>query len=235
VQPSLVLVTGPMVGVESWLPTADRLRGSGADVQVPDVLSAVGGVPPWRAWTSHLADLIAAVGERVLVGHSAASVLVADLASRVPVRGVIIVDGEIPPARGPVAPATGAFRNLIDSLADQDGRLPPWCDWWRTPARAAAIGVAEVARDPEVFDEFRRGLPHLPLAWFDDEIDLADWQDVPTGYVQTSVFFNHSADDAQRRGWPVQRLSGTHLHPMLRPDETAAAIEAICQEFVAGD
>jgi hypothetical protein len=68
--------------------------------------------------------------EPFLVGHSSASTLVADLATKMPVRGLIIVDGDIPPASGSAAPVRASFREFISGLADQDGLLPPWSQWW---------------------------------------------------------------------------------------------------------
>src|SRR5258705_7664917 len=102
-QSDIILVTGPLVGASSWAPTADRLRAAGARVHVPDILAGLDGAPSWSAWTSHLADHLADLAfvdeEPFLIGHSSASTLVADLATKMPVLGLILLDGDIHPAR----------------------------------------------------------------------------------------------------------------------------------------
>src|SRR5712675_858217 len=75
-----VLVAGPMVRASSWEPTARHLREAGYRVQVPDVLAYHQPPPSWSAWNTHLLEHITPGAESVLVGHSSASVLVADLA-----------------------------------------------------------------------------------------------------------------------------------------------------------
>jgi pimeloyl-ACP methyl ester carboxylesterase len=77
-----VLVAGPLVGSSSWEPTARQLRDAGRRVPVPDVLIACGTPPLWSHWTSHLIDLIPVGNDPILVGHSSAGALVADLASK---------------------------------------------------------------------------------------------------------------------------------------------------------
>jgi hypothetical protein len=227
-----VLITGPMVGASSWAPTAERLRSQGARVEVPDAVGPSHRMPPWRDWTSRLLEQIDVAGTPIIVGHSAASTLAAELATRMPARGLIIVDGDIPAASGSVPPVTRQpFRRLIDSLADEAGALPPWSHWFTDPQRAALSGLDILKRDPAALAAFERDLPRITIDWFDDTIKLAPWEHVPAGYIRTSGFFDHSAEEAQRRGWPTRWLDGTHLDPTLRPDETAAAITAVAGEL----
>src|SRR4030088_1410182 len=112
-----VLVAGPLVGSSSWEPTAWQLRDGGRRVHVPDVLTACGSPPPWSRWTSHLINLIPGGNELILVGHSSAGALVADLASKLAARGLIIVDGDVPPAIGAAPPVRPALRDFIAGLA----------------------------------------------------------------------------------------------------------------------
>jgi Alpha/beta hydrolase family len=227
-----VLVAGPLVGSSSWEPTARQLRDGGRRVYVPDVLAACGTPPLWPQWTSHLIDLIPGGNEPILVGHSSAGPLVADLASRVATRGLIIVDGDIPPAVGAAPPVRPALRNFIAGLAGPDGMLPAWSNWFRDDQpRASLVGIDILARDPVALSHFERELPRMNISWFDDTIDLAGWDHVPSGYVQTSAIYDHAAAEALRRGWPLQRLDGTHLHPTIHPSETAAAILAISRRL----
>jgi hypothetical protein len=229
----IVLVTGPMVGTSSWARTAERLRAAGNRVDVPDVLDSLGRVPAWHVWGSHLIDLIDASLEPILIGRSAASILVADVATKMPVSGLVILDGHIPPAQGPTSPFGSNRRAFLNNLADEEGVLPRWSQWWKEPQSAATMGIDRLARDTKAFAAFEAERPRMSLGWFDDVIDLAAWDHVPAGYIQTCAYYDRAAEDALRRGWPVKRLNGTHLHPTLEPDETAAAIAAVCEALLA--
>src|SRR4051812_12873482 len=177
-----VLVAGPLVGSSSWEPTARHLRDAGWRVHVPDVLAACEAPPLWSQWTSHLIDLLPAGDEPILVGHSSAGALVADLASKVTARGLIIVDGDIPPANGAAPPVRPALRKFIAGLAGADGALPAWSRWFdRDPPRASLVGIDVLARDPVALAQFEKELPQLNASWFDDTIDLAGWDHVPAG------------------------------------------------------
>jgi Alpha/beta hydrolase family len=229
-----VLVAGPLVRASSWEPTAKHLREVGSLVQVPDILAHHASPPAWSAWTRSLLDHIAPAGELILVGHSSASALVADLATRLPTRSVIIVDGEVPPSLGAASPVRPALRNFIQSLAEADGSLPIWSKWFCGDAqRASLVGIDMLASDPVAFAEFENGLPKMQVNWFDDTIELANWGHIPAGYIQTSKIYDHAAAEAQRRGWPVTRLQGTHLDPALRPAETAEAILSMSRRLGA--
>jgi pimeloyl-ACP methyl ester carboxylesterase len=220
-----ILVPGPPVRASSWEPTATHLREAGYRVQVPDLLAHHDSPPAWSAWTQRLLDHITPTSEPVVVGHSSASALAADLATRLPARSVIIVDGDIPPPRGAASPVRPALREFIRSLADATGTLPVWSKWHSGNAqRSSVIGLDLLAADPTAFAQFENGLPKMRVDWFDDSIELASWDHVPAGYIQTSNIYDHAMLEAQRRGWPVARLHGTHLDPTLRPAETAKAI-----------
>ena len=229
-----ILVAGPLVRASSWEPTARHLREAGYRAQVPDVLAIHQPPPSWRAWNADVLELVDAGSESVLVGHSSASALVADLARKLPCRGLIIVDGDVPPSQGPATPVRPALRAFIGTLAAPDGTLPIWSRWTGDARRASLVGLDILARDPVALAEFERGLPTLSTDWFDDTIDLADWDRIPSGYVQTSAIYDHAAAEARRRGWPVTRLQGTHLHPTLQPAETAEALIAMSHRLASG-
>jgi hypothetical protein len=89
--------------------------------------------------------------------------------------------------------------------------------------RLSRVGLDILSRDAAAFARFESGLPRMHVGWFDDAIELADWDHVPAGFIQTSAIYDHAAAAAQRRGWPVANLQGTHLHPTLHPAETADA------------
>lgn len=229
--PDIVLLTGSMVGASSWAPTAERLRASGWRVHVPDVLATTDVLPPWRSLPSIYAGMLQLDQPPIVAGHSLATILAAAIAGHGPVRGLVFVDGDIPPVSGEVVPGRESFRKFLLSFADADGRLPRWSDWLKGRPQSAAIGIDDYARDAEAFARFEQEQPRVDAAWFDDALDLAPWAHIPAGYIQTSSFYDHAAEDAERRGWPVVRIKGTHLHPTLKPNETAAAIETICNKL----
>ncbi len=229
-----VLVAGPMVRASSWEPTAKHLREAGWLVQVPDILAHHDSPPAWSAWTRNLLNHIAPASELVLVGHSSASALVADLATKLSARSLIIVDGEVPPSQGAVSPVRPALRDFIRNLAEADGTLPIWSKWFLGDAqRMSLVGLDILVSDPVAFARFENELPKMRVDWFDDTIELASWNHIPAGFIQTSKIYDHAAVEAQRRGWPVTRLQGTHLHPTLRPVETADAILSMSRRLGA--
>lgn len=230
-----ILVAGPLVRASSWEPTAEALRAAGCHVQVPDVLAHHPLPPSWSTWNSRLLKHVTHATDPILVGHSSASALVADLATRLPARGIIIVDGDVPPARGPAFPVRPALHDFVKSLAGPDGMLPVWSKWFAgDKARASLVGIDVLARDTAAFAQLEDGLPRMHIGWFDEAIELADWDRVPAGYIQTSAIYDHATAEAQRRGWPVANLHGTHLHPTLQPEETANAILAMSRQLVSG-
>lgn len=210
--PEFVLIAGPLVQASSWEPTADRLRQAGWGVQVPDVLAHHASPPAWSAWSRALLDRISGNCEVMLVGHSSASALAADLATKLPARCVIIVDGDIPPTEGAAYPVRPALRNFIRGLAAADGSLPIWSRWFDGDAgRASLVGIDILRRHAAAFAEFERGLPRVHAAWFDEAIDLARWDHVPAGFIQTSTIYDHAARMAG--GEPARHAS--------RPDAPA--------------
>jgi hypothetical protein len=228
-----ILVAGPLVRASSWEPTAAHLRAAGHRVQVPDVLAHHHAPPAWNAWTLHLLEHMNSADEPFVVGHSSASVLVAELATRLPVKGVIIVDGEVPPSQGAASPVRPALHELIKGLAAADGTLPIWSRWFAGDAqRMSIVGLDILASDPVAFARFEAGLPGMHVGWFEDTIKLANWNHVRAGFIQTSPIYDHAFAEAQRRGWPVTRLQGTHLHPTLQPAQTAAAIISMSRQLV---
>ena len=230
-----ILVAGPPVRASSWEPAAEALRAAGCHVQVPDVLAHHPSPPSWGDWNSRLLKLVTPAPHPILVGHSSASALVADVAARLPARAVIIVDGDVPPPKGAAFPVRPALHDFIKGLAGPDGMLPVWSKWFTSDStRASLVGIDILARDAAAFARFESGLPRMYVGWFDEAIELAEWDHIPAGYIQTSAIYDHATAEAQRRGWPVVNLHGTHLHPTLQPEETANAILAMARQLVSG-
>jgi Alpha/beta hydrolase family len=231
----LILVPGPFVRASSWEPTAKYLREAGYNTQVPDILSGHLQPPSWSAWSSHLLHHISPCDEAVLIGHSSAGPLAADLAGRLQCRCIVIVDGHIPPSQGIVPAVRPAFRDFIQRLAAGERILPIWSRWFSGDAqREALLGLDLLASDPVAFAKFENELLRFPVDWFDDMFKIADWDQIPAGFIQTCAIYDYAVEEAQRRGWPVTKLQGTHLHPMLEPAETGGAIIAMIHQLISG-
>jgi Alpha/beta hydrolase family len=231
--PDVVLIQGPMVGATGMLPLAERLRLSANPVHLPDVLAGRDTPPAWSDWALRLQEVVSLDGRApVLVGYSASTVLAAELATRLSARAVIFLDGDIPPDQGPVLPGTERLRKRVSRLADRDGSLPLWSEWWSSEEEKAEIGITALARDPVAFEQFRLDQPLMTLAWFDDAINLRSWEHVPAGYIQLSKYFDQAMSEAERRGWPTRRIQGTHLHPVLDPSQTAEAIIDVAKRLL---
>jgi hypothetical protein len=230
----LILVPGPFVRASSWEPTAKYLREAGYNAQAPDVLANQLQPPAWSAWTSYLLRHIFPCDEPVLIGHSSAGPLVADLASKLHCRCIVIVDGHVPPSQGFAPPVRPAFRDFIESLAVGRGILPIWSRWFSGDTqREALLGLDRLASNPAAFAEFENELLRFSVDWFDDTFELANWDQVPAGFIQTCALYDYAAEEAQRRGWRVTKLQGTHMHPMLEPAETARAIISMIDQLTS--
>jgi hypothetical protein len=175
----------------------------------------------WRDWPRVAGAALRVAPGAVVVGHSAAGFLLPSLAHTLQASAMVFVDALIPPDSGSVPPADAEFLQFVRRLPCRDGLLPPWSRWWGDGAIERVIG------DVETFARFEAGLPQLPLSWFDDQLRIPSWDHLPAGYLQTSERFAPSASDAQRRGWPVRVLAGTHLHPCVAPRDTADALAEV--------
>lgn len=183
----------------------------------------------WRDLPAAFASRLVVEPGALLVGHSAAGLLLPSLACLLDASGMVFIDARLPPPSGPAPPAEPEFMRFVQSLPiGDDGRLPPWSAWWGEGAMERAFEDAEMLRD------FERELPRLPLSWFDDVVDVPPWDDLSAAYLQTSQLFAAETRDAQHRGWPAQVLEGTHLTPMVEPRPTADALLTLLDALACG-
>lgn len=157
----------------------------------------------------------------VLVAHSNAGnfVPVIRRALAQPVLCSVFADATVPGRQGTIATADEEFQGFLRGLAEPDGRLPPWTDWWPdedlTPlfpdARTQELVVAE--------------LPRLPMAYYAEQVPVpAGWDDHPCAYLHFSAGYDGEAQQAAARGWPVRNLPGEHLHQLIDPTGVATAL-----------
>jgi hypothetical protein len=216
--PTLVLVHSPSVGPGTWQPVATCLRGRGVESVIPDLRSIGNGAPPyWPRVAQAVVDDIGTLDAGVsllLVVHSNAGLFVPAIqqAAPRPIDGAIFVDAGLPAPDGetPVAPAE--FQARLRELADADGILPPWTDWW-TPD-----DVAELLPDPAVRAAVVAEQPRLPLAYYQQALPAPPaWTSIPAAYLQFSAGYAAEAGRARQAGWPVAYLPGEHLHQVVDP------------------
>jgi hypothetical protein len=203
----------------------------GHAVVLPEAISSPSDYPTWSTWSDKLIGLLPTAKRLTLVGHSSASVLVAQLANLLDTEAIVFVDGLVPPASGPAGPVPARLLGMLDALCGADGTLPPWSDWWTNNPLRDAVGVPLLQADELAYQQFRQSLPHMTRDWFNDVVELSPWRHTPAGYLQLSSLYENSANEAEALGWPVVRLQGTHIHPTVAPNETASAIATLCAQL----
>jgi hypothetical protein len=221
-----VLIHSPLVGPATWRGVAAEIVASGGDAAVPSMLGFADGGPPY--WPAFVRGVVSACerieGAIVLVVHSGAGPLVPAMVSHLGgrVTAVVFADAPVPPESGSAVLAPPQLRDLLAGLA-VDGVLPPWSSWWGPDALAALVP------DDQVRAALEAEMPNLPLDYFDRTVTVPDgWTaGVRNAYLLFSDVYAEEATEAARRGWPVQHLSGTHLHNVTHPASVAAALVSL--------
>jgi hypothetical protein len=223
--PLFVLLHSPVVGPGTWAPVAGRLAGLGRAAIVPSLLAVANGAPPY--WPRVVDAVIHGLGgsgqERpiILVAHSNAGVFVPAISHALPgqVTSSVFVDATVPNRGGPT-PNTGEdFLPFLRGLADPDGRLPRWTDWWEEEDLRALFP------DQHTRDLVTAELPRLPLAYCEEQVPVPDgWDDHPCCYLRFSPGYEGEARRAAKQGWPVRSLPGEHLHQLADPGGVASAL-----------
>jgi hypothetical protein len=214
--PALVLLPSPLLGPATWAPVADLLRSRGQVVRVPSLPPAVN--TPDEVMAGWLRE-IPADRDVLLVPHSNAGLYVAALAVARPVRGTVFVDAGLPSVGTTTPTAPPAFRRFLSGLADHQGLLPPWTQWW-DPADVAAL-----LPDPPQRTAVERDQRRLPLSYFDAEVPSPPgWETLPTAYLAFGDTYAEERSTAARRDWPVRTLPGEHLHLLADPEAVTDAL-----------
>jgi hypothetical protein len=216
--PSLVLLPSPLLGPAVWEPVAHVLREGDWSVGLPEPLTAppAGHEDVLHWWSPLFLDAV------VLVVHSNAGLYVPTLCTRHDVRGVVFVDAGLPGADAESVPlAPPVFLDFLCGLADDDGRLPPWTQWW---PETDALFPDQAMRQAVTAEQQR-----LPLAYFAGRVDVpSGWDDgLPVGYLGFGDTYAEELATAERRGWPTRVMDGRHLHMLVDPAGVAEEILAL--------
>ncbi|MEV0587902.1 alpha/beta hydrolase [Nonomuraea sp. NPDC050310] len=208
--PTYVLLHSPLLGPASWAPVAERLPSA----VVPD-LRGLAAPPYWREAVETVAAQVPD-GPLVLVPHSNAGVFTPLLCRALEVSRCVFVDALLPPAHGEASAAQGEHLSFLRKLADVDGLLPRWSEWW------VGSDVAALFPDRETCERVLAEQPRLPLAYFEENVPVeAGWDGLPCAYLWYCEPYAEDAKRAAARGWAVERLPGNHLHHLSEPDAVA--------------
>ncbi len=212
----MLLVPSPLLGPATWRRVEDWLCDRGQRVHVVDF--GTGPRHPDQVTDAVVAAARAADEPVVLVPHSNAGYYAPHIATAADVRMTVYVDAALPmTAAGDVALAPATFLDFLGALADEDGLLPPWTQWWDDldglfPDAAARRAV-------------EREQPRLSLDYFTSRVPVpAGWSERPSAYLAFGDTYAEERRFAQRAGWPTITLDGGHLHVLHDPARVGAAL-----------
>lgn len=211
-----LLIPSPLLGPATWRPVEGWLRGQGHQAQAVDF-----GARP-RTPAGVLDAVVAAAGSRtvVLVPHSNAGLYAPHLASLVDVETTVFVDAALPgpeTGEGATQLAPPAFMDFLRSLADDQGVLPPWTEWW--------VDVGDLFPDTSIRQAVEREQPRLPLTYFASRIPVpGGCTERPAAYLAFGETYADERERAARLGWATRTIAGNHLHALHDPAAVGASI-----------
>ena len=110
----------------------------------------------------------------------------------------------------------------LRAMADTEGWLPPWSQWWGDEELAALVP------DPAVRQHFATGCPRLPLAMFEEiHPSVPGWPNASGGYLQLSEAYEDEAARASELGWPVRKRLSHHLALLTEPGQVAREVRKL--------
>lgn len=227
----LLLVHSPLVGCATWDLVAADLAGRGYEVGVPDLRGTVTAAPPYCVRQAQVIARSASGQPAILVGHSGAGPLLAAAGAILgQVRGYIFVDAGLPmPGQAWMQTVPPELAAQLREMADDQGWLPPWPQWWGDEV------LAELVPDPGTRRRFAAGCPRLPLAMFEEIHPPApQWPDAPGAYLQLSEAYQDQADKARELGWPVMEQLSHHLAMLTDPGRVAGSLHELIGSLAEG-
>ncbi|MEO6502670.1 MAG: hypothetical protein ABIQ09_12240 [Jatrophihabitantaceae bacterium] len=216
--PVLVPLPSPLLPSSVWHPVARLLTGAGWQVAEVAESPAARTAEQVRA---RFLDAVPADRDAVLIPHSNAGLYVPGLTAERRIAGYVFVDAGLPPATGAVRLAPEEFADFLASLADEDGMLPPWTQWWDED-------ISGLFPSRQVREQVERGQQVMPLSYFAESLPApAGWDQRPGAYLGFGPTYAAERAAAAARGWPTAVLDGQHLHQLVDPDRVAAEISAL--------
>lgn len=222
---ALALLPSALLGPAVWRPVAEVLAARGREVvELSPLAGSAQGPDDVLAWY-----LGALPDDRpvVVVAHSNAGLFVPGLTSQRRVDAMVYVDAGVPPASGVYPLTPPGFLTFLEGLADDEGLLPVWTQWWGDH-EVDSLFPGPVRRQ-EVEAEQRR----LPLTYFTRSLVAAGgWDARPAAYLAFGATYDEDRAEAVARGWPVSTMTGQHLHMMIDPVGVADQIEDLLAQIL---
>jgi hypothetical protein len=224
----LLLVHSPLVGSATWDLVAADLAGHGCEVGIPDLTGTVMAGPPYCLRQAAVIARSASGQPAILIGHSGAGPLLAAAGAIIEqVRGYIFVDAGLPiPGQAWIETVPPELAAHLREMADDQGWLPPWPQWWGEETLAGLIP------DPAARRHFAAGCPRLPLAMFEEvHPPVPQWPDAPAAYLQLSEAYEDEAGRARELGWPVAERVSHHLAPLTDSALVAESLRRLLDQL----
>ncbi|MCY7394580.1 MAG: hypothetical protein LH468_00280 [Nocardioides sp.] len=220
--PSYLLLPSPLLTPASWAPTAAWLADTGHRVEV---VGYPGDAPTPQAVLDTVLAAADGLRDLVLVPHSNAGLYAGHLADLVGARATVYVDAALPLVPGDdTALAAPELLAFLRGLADDDGRLPPWTQWWDD--------LEGLFPDAETRAAVEAGQPRVPLRYFTERVPVQEgWADRACGYLAFGPTYATEIVFARGHDWPVTTLDGGHLHQLHDPAEVGAAILGLVERL----
>jgi pimeloyl-ACP methyl ester carboxylesterase len=215
VEPTFVLIPSPLLGPATWATTARSLEQRGHRVRVASLRGVSLAAPPY--WPAGVDAILRSASDEpvVLVPHSNSGLYVPAVLDALgdQALGVVFVDAALPGA------GYFAQRDFLETLAGEDGLLPPWTSWWDEPDVAALFPNDEERARVEA-EQAR-----MPLAYYDHVPPVPDgWDRTPCGYLWFGEPYDQGLGRARAKGWATRQVPGNHLHMLIDPDAVAGAV-----------
>jgi pimeloyl-ACP methyl ester carboxylesterase len=216
VKPIVVLIPSVLLGPATWESTARVLERRGRQVRVPSLQCVANAAKPyWPTGVAAIAES-AACDPVILVSHSNSGLYMPSVMAALgeQVRGAVFVDAALPSI------GSYAHRDFLESLAGQDGLLPPWTSWWDESA------VVAMFPDDQVRARVEAEQMRLPLAYYDHLPPTpASWDRAsPCAYIWFGEPYDAAAEWASANGWPIAHVPGRHLHMLVDPEAVSTAV-----------
>lgn len=220
-----VLLPSPFLGADSWEPVAEELRAAGHEALVVSTLMSDGVRDPGEVLRAFV-EGTPPDSDVVLVPHSNAGLYVASVSEVRKVAGVVFVDAGIPVDHGrqPLAPAI-----LVDELApmaDADGMLPGWSQWFDPSV------VERLFPDAATRETIERCQPAVAVTYLRSALDVrAGWRSVPSAYLAFGNTYESELERAKQLGWPTLEMAGDHLHMLIDPSGVASEVVRLAERI----
>lgn len=216
---TLALLASPLLGPSVWAAVGSVLTDDGWTVAIPPAFDRIRSPADVLA---HWECALPQDGDYVLVPHSNAGLYVPALGERRNVLCTVFADAALPPPSGSTPMAPPALYRMLTELADADGVLPRWTEWWEKADLAGLF--PDTATQATVTAEQVR----LPLSYFTERMPVAaGWAKRPNAYLAFGETYRKERCAAAKDGWPVRTLPGGHLLALKEPARVASVIEEL--------